>query len=130
MQTYTRRTEHGIGVWHIDRLWQLAQYLPVKHVPVATIKELDENRWFTNEPLPRPTCRVIAEHARTMYGVDLRYPIILSAEGHLMDGAHRVAKAWLLGVETLPAVQFVEDPESNEWLESADTSFDPCCQRA
>jgi hypothetical protein len=27
-----------------------------------------------------------------------------------MDGAHRIAKAWLLGLTEIPAVQFTEDP--------------------
>jgi hypothetical protein len=31
-----------------------------------------------------------------------------SAEGHLLDGFHRVAKAYLLGMEEIPAVQFAE----------------------
>jgi hypothetical protein len=42
---------------------------------------------------------------------DLRYPIILSAEGYLMDGGHRIAKAYLLHMHAVPAVQFPLDPE-------------------
>jgi hypothetical protein len=44
----------------------------------------------------RPTCREIARHARMIYETDLSYPIILSAEGDLMDGMHGIAKAWVL----------------------------------
>ena len=42
--------------------------------------------------------------------VDLVYPIILSADGHVMDGMHRIAKAWMLGQRTITAVQFERDP--------------------
>ena len=40
----------------------------------------------------------MAEHARRIQEADLAYPIILSADGRLMDGGHRLAKAWLRGL--------------------------------
>jgi len=40
--------------------------------------------------------------------------MILSAKGHITDGMHRVAKAWMLGRETIEAVQFDEDPEPDK----------------
>ena len=42
---------------------------------------------------------------------DLRYPIILSSDGRVMDGMHRVAKALLEGQETIETVKFSQDPE-------------------
>ena len=42
---------------------------------------------------------------------DLSYPIILSSDGGLMDGGHRIAKAWIEGCQEIDAVQFQEDPE-------------------
>lgn len=42
---------------------------------------------------------------------DLKYPIILSASGRVMDGMHRVCKALLQGWDTIKGVQFEEDPE-------------------
>ncbi|MCB0105839.1 MAG: hypothetical protein KDE53_08015, partial [Caldilineaceae bacterium] len=47
---------------------------------------------------------------------DLNYPIILSAEGYLMDGGHRIAKAYLAGIPTISAVQFLQDPEPDYCL--------------
>jgi hypothetical protein len=38
--------------------------------------------------------------------VDLSHPIILGFDGRVMDGMHRIAKALLLGRETISAVQF------------------------
>jgi hypothetical protein len=46
-----------------------------------------------------------------MEAADLRFPIILSADGRVMDGMHRVAKAVLLRQATIEAVQFDVDPE-------------------
>lgn len=56
-------------------------------------------------------CRAVAQHARRIWDADLTYPIILSADGRLMDGGHRIAKAWLLGMSAIEAVQFVVGPE-------------------
>ena len=47
----------------------------------------------------------------------------LSAGGHLLDGFHRVAKAYILGMNEIAAVQFPENPEPDrirplpEWLD-------------
>jgi hypothetical protein len=72
----------------------------VREVPIADIAEFDQNCWFG--PDSPPTCKAVAEHA---------HPVILAADGGLMDGGHRIAKAWLLGHTTIAAVQFVSDPE-------------------
>lgn len=47
---------------------------------------------------------------------DLRYPIILAADGHLMDGGRRIAKAWIMGAQEIDAVQFEVDP-APDWIE-------------
>ena len=49
--------------------------------------------------------REVADHARRIQEATFDHPIILSAEGHLLDGFHRVAKAYLLGMTEIPAVQ-------------------------
>jgi hypothetical protein len=55
--------------------------------------------------------RAVVEHARLIAPADLSFPIILSSDGRVMDGMHRVAKAVLLGRATIEAVQFTGDPE-------------------
>lgn len=42
---------------------------------------------------------------------DLSFPILLGADGRLMDGMHRVAKALREGRRTIDTVQFEVDPE-------------------
>jgi len=76
---------------------------------VAAIPELDRDCWFGSSHVP--TCRAVAQHAQRIWNADLAYPIILSADGGLMDGGHRLAKAWLLGLLEIQAVQFTIDPE-------------------
>ena len=64
--------------------------------------------WF-DDTFP-PTCRAVVAHAQRIQEVDLAYPIILSADGLVMDGMHRVSKAHLLGHATITAVRFERDP--------------------
>jgi hypothetical protein len=113
-QKHSRLTEHGRSIWYTERLWQLSRHLPVRSIPIESIAEFDQNCWFS--PTTPPTCRAVARHARQIYEADLSYPIILSAEGHLMDGGHRLAKAWLLGHTHIQAVQFLHDPEPDHIL--------------
>lgn len=107
-QTHSRPTENGRAVWYTERLWSLAKELPTKRVAIAEIKEFDMDCWFGNDT---PTCREVARHAKRIMEADLSFPVILSSEGLLMDGGHRIAKAWIAGEETVSAVQFTQDPE-------------------
>lgn len=97
---HSRLVPGGRAYWHAERLWTLAKGLPVRHVPIAGIAEFDQNCRFG--PDTPPTCKAVA---------DLAHPVILAADGGLMDGGHRIAKAWLLGHTTIATVRFVSDPE-------------------
>jgi hypothetical protein len=46
-----------------------------------------------------------------MQDCDLAFPIILSNDGRVMDGMHRVCKALLQKHNEIEAVRFIEDPE-------------------
>lgn len=111
-QKHSRLTANGRYVWYTERLWELTHNLPVKSVLIESIAEFDRNCWFAADK--PPSCRAVAKHAKKIYEADLSYPIILSAEGFLMDGGHRLAKAWLLGLKEIRAVQFETNPEPDE----------------
>jgi hypothetical protein len=95
-------------IWDVHRLVELTKRYPVKEVALTRIRELDENFWFENTV---PTCREVALHAKLIEETDLEHPIILSADGRVMDGMHRVCKALLEDKTTISAVQFERDPE-------------------
>jgi hypothetical protein len=116
-ENHSRMTEQGRAVWLTERLWELARDLPVRQVPLEQIREFDQNCWFG--PGDVPTCRAVAAHALRISQSDLRYPVILSADDGLMDGGHRVCKAWLLGHTEIPSVQFARDPEPDYILSDA-----------
>lgn len=108
-QYHARPSPRGRLVWDVRRLVRRAEGLPVEEVPLAEIRELDEPYWFGAEG-DAPTVRAVAEHARLVEAADLGFPVVLCAEGRVMDGMHRVAKALLEGRATVPAVRFPETP--------------------
>jgi hypothetical protein len=108
-QYHLRPSPAGLLAWDVDRLIQLTAHLPPVEVPLDAIRELDEPFWFGGGEAP--TCRAVAEHARLIAETELRYPIILGADGRVMDGMHRVAKAYLEGRATVAAVRLEADPE-------------------
>ena len=97
-------------IWDVHRLVELSQQLPVVEVPIDTIREFNERSWFekSNDP---PSCKDVALHAKLIEEADLSHPIILGADGRVMDGMHRVCKAWIRGDRTIRAVRFPEDPD-------------------
>ena len=103
-------SDSGLLAWDVDRLIELSKDLPRQRVALASIREIDEVYWFDGE-LERPTCRKVLEHMRLIDEADLSFPILLGAEGRVMDGMHRVAKALLAGHQTIEAVRFASDPE-------------------
>lgn len=99
----------GLDAWDVDRLIGLSDGLPVIKLPLAAIAELDGDYWFKDGRTP--TVRAVVEHVRLMLDADLSFPVILAAEGRVMDGMHRIAKALMLGRETVDAVQFTVTPD-------------------
>ena len=93
------------NAWDVDRLIELSEHLPVKQVPLDSIWQLDTLHW--GEVTPRD----LANHVRLLRDTDLAHPVILSADGRVMDGMHRVVKALMEGQESLAAVQFDVQPE-------------------
>ena len=99
----------GLDAWDVDRLIEASAHLPVEDVAVDSIPEVDTDYWFAFGPAP--TVRRIIDQVRLIRDVDCSYPIILGADGRVMDGMHRIARAILEGRPTIRAVRFVTDPQ-------------------
>ena len=102
--------ERGLDAWDVDRLIELTKNFPVTVVALDAIPDVDTDYWFRYGPV-LPTVRRIVDHVRLIREVDMSHPVILGADGRLMDGMHRVARALLDGETTIRAVQFEVDPE-------------------
>ncbi|MEL7114057.1 MAG: hypothetical protein AAGP08_00460 [Pseudomonadota bacterium] len=109
-QYHTRRVGSNRHVWDVHRLMRASRDLEVKMVPVNDIAEADENWWYVDaDAIPTP--RSIAAHLALINEIDPLYPVILCAEGRLMDGMHRVVKAIAEGQTHIPAVRFGKTPD-------------------
>ena len=106
-QYYFRPSDDGLLAWDVRRLVELSRGLKARRVRLSGIRELDENHWYAYEG-QIPTCRSIVEHAKLIDEADLGYPIILDADGRVMDGMHRVCKALRDGESYIQAVKFAE----------------------
>ena len=106
-ENHSHTVPGGRGYWLTEKLWAAAEGLPVIQVAIADIPEFEQDCWFRGHG---PNIRQVAEHARRILDADLSHPVILSWDGRLMDGGHRIAKAWLEGRTHVDAVRFVTDP--------------------
>ena len=106
-QYYFRPSALGLQAWDVDRLIALSRHLPIRQVIVEDLGELDRPWSGDGE---RQTWRELLAHLRMIDEADLSFPIILAANGEVMDGRHRIAKAALEGLATISAVQFDADP--------------------
>jgi len=124
-ESVSSRPEDGgpLRIWDVDRLWHLDRELPVTMRAISSFDDLDRVGWHGQPAnVGHLTCREVAEHAQRIYDADVLKPVMLSAKGHLLDGFHRLARAYLLGMNEIATVQFTQDPEPDrirplpEWL--------------
>jgi hypothetical protein len=109
-QYHFRQSPNGLRAWNVHRLLDLTRAFPRERVPLTAIRELDEPYWC-NEGTKQLTCREVVDHAGLINESDLVHPVILSSDGRVMDGMHRVGKALLTGLHEIEAVRFIHDPE-------------------
>ena len=106
-QYFFRSGPGGFLAWDVFRLIRLTAGFPRRMVPLSGIRELAQPWSVPDEPR---TWAALVEHVKLLDAADLRYPIILAADGTVMDGMHRAAKALRSGLSHVEAVQFLVDP--------------------
>lgn len=109
-QYHFRPSPNGYYAWDVHRLIELAKDLPIISIDTEDISELTESYWFGGENA-NPTCMDLLEHVRLIEQTDLRFPIILCADGRMMDGMHRVVRAVLENRKRIDAVRFPATPD-------------------
>ena len=106
-QYHIRHVGADTHVWDVNRLLRQNTALPVISIALQHIAEVEQAYWFADT---HPTIAEIIEHMRLVEAADLAYPILIDAEGKLMDGMHRVAKALLVGHTHIHAQQLPHTP--------------------
>lgn len=121
-QYHFREVGEDTYIWDVHRLVELSQNFKVKNILLSEIKELNEAYWFSDI---HPTTQQIIEHIELINAADLSYPIILCADGRVMDGMHRVVEAKLHHQTYISAVQFEQTPEPDFInVDEADLEYD------
>ena len=108
-QYHFRNSPGGLCAWDVQRLVEKSRSLKPEPVLLSAIRELDEAYW-QSEAGETMTCRNVVEHTRLILDSDVSFPIILSSDGRVMDGMHRVCKALLEGRGEIQAVRFHQNP--------------------
>ena len=106
-QYHIRQVGEDTHVWDVNRLLRLHANVPTQTVALSQIAEIQQAYWFPNT---HPSTADIVEHMRLVEAADLAYPILMDAEGKLMDGMHRVAKALLAGHSHIHAQLLPQTP--------------------
>jgi hypothetical protein len=121
-QYYFEPSAHGFFAWDVDRLIKMSQHLPRKRIQLNQLREVDESFWRTAE---KPTLRSVAEHCKLVAEADLSFPILLSKNGKVMDGLHRIVKALMQERDEIDAIQFTEalEPDYRDVL-ATDLPYD------
>lgn len=105
------RPDGSVPYWRMQTIWAAAEGRSQVTVRLDDLNILDDVVWFGGPKDVRPTVRKVAERARDIFAADLSYPIIMTAAGEVLDGAHRIARAYLQGLQTLPAIVIDDWPE-------------------
>ena len=106
-----RKFGDSVYKWDVSDLHAAVAGLPVNEVPTDRFN-LDVDAWFGEAC--EPTIRNVVNHMRRIRDADLSEPILLSAEGHVLDGLHRLAKCLLDGIPTIRCQQLEVNPIPTE----------------
>ena len=107
---YIESDDDHIYYWRASTLWKLAESLQVVEFSLADFDWTSDN-FQCNSLSEPPLWRDIGDHAKRILAADLSHPIIISAEGDVMDGMHRILKCYTFGLPTVKAVIFDRTPE-------------------
>jgi hypothetical protein len=99
----TERPDGTTPFWRMATIWSAAAGKAAVEVPIDGLGVLDQVVWFGGPNDVKPTVRRIAAHARDIFNADLSYPIIMTRSGDVLDGAHRLARAYIEGRKTIGA---------------------------
>ena len=110
------RQDGSVPYWRMATIWAAAAGKVETSVPLDELAILDEVVWFGGPKGVKPTIRKVAERARDIFSADLSDPIIMTASGEVLDGAHRIARAYLQGGKEISAIVIDDWPEPDGFV--------------
>jgi len=109
-QYHLKKSKKGFFAWDVDKLIAKSKGLKAIDIQISDLYEFEQNYWYQDK-IDKITCKSITNHIKLVLDCKLEFPIILAADGSIMDGMHRVCKAYLNGQKLIKAVKFDTTPE-------------------
>lgn len=99
--------------WRVVDLWRAAVGLTPKEVALEEVLDDDllEGKYWTHGGFAVMPDEDACEHVRRVEAADLAFPIILTPEGVVADGVHRIFKTLWMNRPTILAVRLPSMPE-------------------
>ena len=106
---YIEGDDENLYYWRASTLWKLSEAMPVEQISLDSFDWENDNFQCNSLSTP-PLWRDVGDQAKQILAADLTYPIVISAEGNIMDGMHRLLKCYVFGLPTVSAVRFETTP--------------------
>jgi len=103
-QYHLKKTENGFNAWDVDLLIEKTRNFEIIQVSVNDVIQNNENHWY--QSTENPSVSAILKHMKLVNKSKLDFPIIIDSNGIVMDGMHRVGKAYLQNLHYINAVKF------------------------
>lgn len=108
-QYHFKKSKDGFFAWDVDKLITKSNSLRIFNTDISKIKKFEQNYWYLNYN-DKVSGKSITDHIKLVLDCNLEYPIILAADSSIMDGMHRLCKAYLNGQESIRSVKFDTTP--------------------
>jgi hypothetical protein len=110
-QYHFREVGEDTYIWDVNKLLKTIDDSRVVNMSLDSFKEqYFSEYWSKGKSL---SCSDIATHARLINEADLSYPILVCPDRLVVDGMHRLCKAFLESKETIKVIVLDKLPEAD-----------------
>ena len=92
--------------WQVSHLWKASSWIKPFELDVNEARSRCAGGWLDH--LPQLDHREVTPELTRLWAADLSYPIVVHPVGWIMDGYHRIGKAFMRGDKSILAVQFTD----------------------
>lgn len=108
--TYSVTDEVGTTkYWDIPRLWEESKQLQIESKNLSNYSLVLKGPLTWCSPQVPMSFQGFLDHMTQTLNAELSYPILLDKDGNVIDGMHRLAKAFLSHQKTILVKQFKEE---------------------
>ncbi|MCB9779889.1 MAG: hypothetical protein H6742_15090 [Alphaproteobacteria bacterium] len=97
--------------WRNETLWAAVAGLPAQDVALDALPWRDDGCHVLGDP---PKWGALADHCKRVLAVDPRFPVIVGPTGDIVDGMHRIIRAFVEDRATVACVRLPRMPPPDE----------------